>query len=179
MKKISKIFSSGQVARMCGVAPRTASKWMDRGLLKGYRIPGSRDRRCSRTNLLAFMRKHDMPTDALEAAGPPVLLAMLPAARASAIAKELADCDVAYALTPFQAGQLVQEKRPAVVVVDAGAIGSAVATSMGEASESAVVVLMGDDGAGAKEWASRGWSALAADAGPGDVAVAVRKAVRR
>ena len=40
-----KVFTTGQVAKICKVAPRTVSKWFDSGRLKGYRIPGSQDRR--------------------------------------------------------------------------------------------------------------------------------------
>ena len=35
-----KVFTTGQVAKICKVAPRTVSKWFDSGRLKGYRIPG-------------------------------------------------------------------------------------------------------------------------------------------
>lgn len=55
------IFTTGQVAKYCHVAPRTVSKWFDQGLLKGYRIPGSQDRRVPRENLIAFMKQHGMP----------------------------------------------------------------------------------------------------------------------
>ncbi|MFA6426095.1 MAG: helix-turn-helix domain-containing protein, partial [Phycisphaerae bacterium] len=36
------IFTTGQVAQICKVAPRTVTKWFDTGQLKGYRIPGGR-----------------------------------------------------------------------------------------------------------------------------------------
>ena len=36
-----KVFTTGQVAKICKVAPRTVSKWFDSGRLRGYRIPGS------------------------------------------------------------------------------------------------------------------------------------------
>jgi two-component system, OmpR family, response regulator RpaA len=41
-------FTTGQVAKLCMVAPRTASKWIDTGLLEGYKVPGTKDRRVSR-----------------------------------------------------------------------------------------------------------------------------------
>ena len=43
-----KVFTTGQVAKICKVAPRTVSKWFDSGRLRGYRIPGSQDRRIPR-----------------------------------------------------------------------------------------------------------------------------------
>ena len=39
------LLTIGDVARICQVAPRTASGWVDRGLLQGFRIPGGLDRR--------------------------------------------------------------------------------------------------------------------------------------
>lgn len=37
------VYTTGEVARICQVAPRTVSKWFDTGRLKGYRIAGSPD----------------------------------------------------------------------------------------------------------------------------------------
>src|SRR5262249_14744586 len=36
---MKKVFTTGQVAKICKVAPRTVSKWFDSGRLRGYRIP--------------------------------------------------------------------------------------------------------------------------------------------
>lgn len=43
-----KPLTTGQVARVCHVAPRTVSKWLDSGRLKGYRLPTGHDRGCDR-----------------------------------------------------------------------------------------------------------------------------------
>lgn len=64
-KASKKVYTTGQVAKVCKVAPRTVSKWFDSGKLKGYRIPGSQDRRIPAANLLAFLQQHGMPTDAM------------------------------------------------------------------------------------------------------------------
>ena len=45
MAKGKNVLTTGDVAKICNVAPRTVSKWFDSGQLKGYRIPGSKDRR--------------------------------------------------------------------------------------------------------------------------------------
>ncbi len=62
-----KIFTTGQVATICHVAPRTVTKWFDSGKLKGYRIPGSRDRRIPANELYRFMKSNHMPTMDLDA----------------------------------------------------------------------------------------------------------------
>ena len=64
-----KVFTTGQVAKICQVAPRTVSKWFDSGRLKGYRIPGSQDRRIPRDQLIRFLKENHMPLGALDARG--------------------------------------------------------------------------------------------------------------
>lgn len=56
-----RVFTTGSVARICHVAPRTVSKWFDSGRLKGYRIPGSQDRRIPFGDLLEFLQDNAMP----------------------------------------------------------------------------------------------------------------------
>lgn len=63
---MKKVFTTGQVAKICKVAPRTVSKWFDSGRLKGYRIPGSQDRRIPREHLIRFLKEHGMPLGELE-----------------------------------------------------------------------------------------------------------------
>lgn len=58
-----KVYTTGQVAKICKVAPRTVSKWFDSGHLKGYRIPGSQDRRIPHENLIKFLKENGMPTE--------------------------------------------------------------------------------------------------------------------
>ena len=59
------VLTTGDVAKICNVAPRTVSKWFDTGQLKGYRIPGSKDRRIPMDELVRFMKSHNMPTEGL------------------------------------------------------------------------------------------------------------------
>ena len=53
--------TTGEVARICNVAARTVSKWIDGGRLEGYRIPGSRDRRVHVSALENFVTTHGIP----------------------------------------------------------------------------------------------------------------------
>ncbi len=48
------VLTTGEVAKICNVASRTVSKWFDSGQLRGYRIPGSKDRRIPVANLVKF-----------------------------------------------------------------------------------------------------------------------------
>jgi len=63
--KIESPFTTSQVARICKVSPSTVIKWVDGGLLKGYRIPGSRHRRILRECLIEFLEEHGMPLGVL------------------------------------------------------------------------------------------------------------------
>ena len=60
------VLTTGQVAQICNVAPRTVTKWFDTGQLGGYRIPGSKDRRIPLNELTRFMKAHDIPIDNIQ-----------------------------------------------------------------------------------------------------------------
>jgi len=116
------VFTTGQVAKICRVAPRTVSKWFDSGDLQGYRIPGSQDRRIPRKTLLKFLRAHNMPTEAVERPDHQhVLLAgFAPDLAAEVTARFEGDeaCRIRSAATGFEAGALATEFAPDVVLVD-------------------------------------------------------------
>ena len=63
--KVKDVLTTGEVAKICNVAPRTVSKWFDSGALHGYRIPGSKDRRIPLNQLIRFMKHHGMPLNGL------------------------------------------------------------------------------------------------------------------
>ena len=67
--KTQNIFTSNEVAKICKVAPRTVAKWFDSGRLRGYRVPGSQDRRIPREYLIRFLKENAItqPLEELEA----------------------------------------------------------------------------------------------------------------
>ncbi len=60
-KKGNKVLTVGDVARICNVVSRTVVKWFDSGLLKGYKLPGSKDRRILPEDFIEFLKEHNMP----------------------------------------------------------------------------------------------------------------------
>lgn len=52
--RIRDILTAGEVARLCRVSPRTAARWIDDGILTGYRVPGSLDRRVALSDFEHF-----------------------------------------------------------------------------------------------------------------------------
>ena len=57
------VLTTGQVSRICHVAPRTVCRWFDSGQLSGYRIPGTGDRRIPISGLIRFMKAHNIPVE--------------------------------------------------------------------------------------------------------------------
>lgn len=50
------VYTIAEVAKICNTTPRDASRWFDSGRLRGYRIPGSNDRRVPHMQLVEFMQ---------------------------------------------------------------------------------------------------------------------------
>jgi len=120
MAKGKNVLTTGDVAKICNVAPRTVSKWFDNGQLKGYRIPGSKDRRIPVSELIRFMKIHNMPTTALPVGKIRVLIADSNDKTASALADILqneADYEVQTVQSNFETGAVVQKFVPHVLLV--------------------------------------------------------------
>lgn len=112
------VLTTGEVAKICHVAPRTVSKWFDTGKLRGYRIPGSRDRRIPLSQLLAFMRAHGIPLEALDGG---VCRALLVGSILPEIVEMLNASSryrVRTAANGFEAGVIAQRFHPHVIVLD-------------------------------------------------------------
>ncbi len=120
MAKGKNVLTTGDVARICNVAPRTVSKWFDNGQLKGYRIPGSKDRRIPVNELIRFMKAHNMPAAALPVGKIRVLIADSNTDTTSALADALrtkADYEVQTVHSDFQTGLTAQKFAPHVLLI--------------------------------------------------------------
>lgn len=121
MQSRKNVLTTGEVAKICNVAPRTVSKWFDAGHLRGYRIPGGKDRRIPLDQLVRFMRAHGIPLNGLDSGGRRVLIFDADAGLCAAVSKALKEqggFDVCTANTALEAGALARERTPAVIVVD-------------------------------------------------------------
>jgi len=115
------VLTTGEVARICHVAPRTVSKWFDTGKLRGYRIPGSRDRRIPLQQLLAFMRAHSIPLDALDGGTCRVMVFDVQLTPETFETLQALDrYEVQAATNGFEAGLRAQEFHPHVIVLGGG-----------------------------------------------------------
>ena len=130
MAKGKNVLTTGDVAKICNVAPRTVSKWFDSGQLKGYRIPGSKDRRIPVTELVRFMKVHNMPTSALPVGRIRVLIVDSNSKTAESLADALqtgADYEVQTVRTNFETGLIAQRFAPHVLLINLLADGIAAA----------------------------------------------------
>ncbi len=120
MSKGKNVLTTGDVAKICNVAPRTVSKWFDNGQLKGYRIPGSKDRRIPVGELVRFMKLHNMPATGLAIGNIRVLILDSNIDTASAFADTLktkANYEVQIVRSNFEAGTAIQNFAPHVLLV--------------------------------------------------------------
>ena len=121
MAKGKNVLTTGDVAKICNVAPRTVSKWFDSGQLKGYRIPGSKDRRIPLNELLRFMRANNMPVEALPVGKIRVLVvdgSEHPAFEMLDALKARGGYDVQVARSSFEVGAAIQKLAPHVVLIN-------------------------------------------------------------
>lgn len=121
MDKKKDVLTTGEVAKICNVAPRTVTKWFDSGQLRGYRIPGSRDRRIPTGELIRFMKAHNMPTDAIEKGQMRVLIIDADAETSRQFAETLqtkGSFEVCCANNSFDAGLLAEKFRPQIILIN-------------------------------------------------------------
>lgn len=121
MRSNKTVLTTGEVAKICNVAPRTVSKWFDAGHLRGYRIPGSKDRRIPVEHLVRFMRAHGIPLNGLDSGATRVLVFDVDQALCGAIRAALTEhggYQVKTAGSALEAGAAAQEIKPHVVIVD-------------------------------------------------------------
>lgn len=117
--------SSGQVAKYCNVHPRTVIRWLERGHLKGFKLPGRGNNRVLISEFINFLNRNQMPIpEALSSYSadvkPRVLVVDDEPAMAKAIARRfrLKGWQVDIAEDGFQAGLRVAEQRPDLMVLD-------------------------------------------------------------
>lgn len=136
------VLTTGEVAKICNVAPRTVSKWFDSGSLRGYRIPGSKDRRIPLSELMKFMRAHGIPMDGLTSGRTRVLIVDDEheiTGTLQRILGEQTNYEVRVAAGAFQAGLECERFKPHVLLLDMH-LGEANGTGSNEARQLAQMI---------------------------------------
>lgn len=121
MTSTKTVFTTGEAAKICKVSQQTIIRCFDNGSLKGFRVPGSRFRRIPRDQLYAFMKDNGIPTDALEDGKRKVLIVdddvELVELMVDVFVRD-GRFDYKSANNGFDAGMMVKEFRPDLVVLD-------------------------------------------------------------
>jgi len=118
---IKTVFTTGEAARICKVSQQTIIRCFDNGQLKGFRVPGSKFRRIPREQLFVFMRDNGIPTDALETGKRKVLVVDDDPDLLDLIVSVLDEdgrFETRVANNGFEAGMMVKEYRPDLIVLD-------------------------------------------------------------
>ncbi|MBD3347153.1 MAG: response regulator [Chitinivibrionales bacterium] len=114
--------TSGEVARFCEVNFRTVLRWIEKGMLRSYRLPGTRkDHRIKVEDLVVFLKENNMPIpEDLGPVVPRVLIVDDDKSMAKSIRRSLIeqDYDTEIAFDGFSAGTLMQRFMPSVVTLD-------------------------------------------------------------
>jgi excisionase family DNA binding protein len=115
------VFTTGEAARICKVSQQTIIRCFDSGQLKGFRVPGSKFRRIPRETLHKFMKENGIPTDALDSGQREVLLVdddldLVEVVRGGL--EEDGRFTVRVANNGFDAGMMIKEYRPDIIVLD-------------------------------------------------------------
>jgi excisionase family DNA binding protein len=115
------VLTSRSAARLCGVSFRTVIRWIERGELQAYRLPGRGDYRIEKSDLHRFMGEHGIPNpDASRHAAKRVLVVDDEAPMAKAIKRVLtrAGYEAVIAGDGFLAGSLLHTFKPALMTLD-------------------------------------------------------------
>jgi excisionase family DNA binding protein len=120
-ERMKTVFTTGEAAKICKVSQQTIIRCFDNGQLKGFRVPGSRFRRIPREALYKFMKDNGIPTDALESGKRKVLVVDDDFELVQLITRVLEEdgrFEVRIAGNGFDAGMMVKEYRPDIIVLD-------------------------------------------------------------
>jgi len=120
VEKTTDVLTTGQVAKICNVAPRTVSKWFDSGQLRGYRIPGSKDRRIPVRQLIRFMKAHGIPLNGLETEETCLLIVDDDHELTGLLQKTLTEASrymIRVAGSAFEAGAVMEAFKPKILLV--------------------------------------------------------------
>jgi excisionase family DNA binding protein len=112
-----------EAARVLGVVRSTVIRWVKEGQFKGHQTSSGHNR-ITRASLIAYMEEHDMPLDYLESSEKKRILIVdddlsLLAIFQRALANKR-DMEFCFACNGFEAGAVLKDFMPHVVVLDIG-----------------------------------------------------------
>lgn len=113
--------TTGEIAQHCGVNLRTVIRWIEKGHLKAFKLPGRGNNRVRLVDFLSFVDQHGIPLPpALNHYSGRVLVVDDDAAMANSIARTLraAGFETRTAPDGFRAGDALRSFLPAAMTLD-------------------------------------------------------------
>lgn len=115
------VFTTGEVAKFCDVNFRTVIRWIDKGYLSAYKLPGRGDNRIPVESLVKFLEENSMPVpDELLSANRRIVIVEDVPEMANAIARTLkrSKYEVIIAKNGFEAGEMIRRFKPFLITLD-------------------------------------------------------------
>jgi two-component system OmpR family response regulator len=121
MGKMKDLFTTGEAADICNISQQTIIRCFDAGKVQGFRIPGSKFRRIPRSNLIKFMKDHNIPFDNLDSGKKKVLIVDDDAEIVELLVDVLSRdgrFEIKTAASGYEAGIQTQQFRPDLILLD-------------------------------------------------------------
>jgi excisionase family DNA binding protein len=117
----AKSLTTGDIAKYCDVNLRTVIRWIDKGSLKGYKLPGRGNNRVTEQNFVDFLKENNMPIPSqFLPTSQTILIVDDDKDMANAIKRVLKkggfQCDTA--TNGFLAGSKLMQHKPALMTLD-------------------------------------------------------------
>ncbi|UTW47329.1 helix-turn-helix domain-containing protein [Bacterioplanoides sp. SCSIO 12839] len=122
MVRDKQALTTGEVAKYCGVNFRTVIRWIERGHLEAYKLPGRGDNRIPIESFVAFLKGNNMPVPDDLVLGGKVLLLLAGNNDKSieiSAAVRRAGWDVKVTSDPIQFGFMIAQQQPGAIAVSA------------------------------------------------------------
>lgn len=117
-----KTYSTGDIAKICDVNQRTVIRWIQRGSLSGFKLPGRGNNRVSRNDLIMFLNQYNfpLPSELKKYAAAQILIADEEKAVANAIQRVFRGCGYTtkLALNGFDLAKEILSRRPQLMTLD-------------------------------------------------------------
>ena len=113
--------TTGDIAKLCGVNFRTVIRWIQRGHLRAFQLPGRGDNRVQLQDFLQFLNQNNMPVpEELQPAGRQILIVDSDPKTAKSLERALGEAglEATIAEDGFAAGSIAASAQPALIVVD-------------------------------------------------------------
>ncbi|SEQ79455.1 DNA binding domain-containing protein, excisionase family [Amphritea atlantica] len=117
-----KTLTTGEIAKLCDVNLRTVIRWIDRGALTGFKLPGRGNNRVREEDFIAFLHEHGMPVPPglQQTISRQILIVDDEPAVAKSIQRVLRSngYETLIATDGFQAGSMLSIEKPALMTLD-------------------------------------------------------------